>query len=228
MSTIADVRFTHENGALAHTLETLSDVEANVIRETGTEPERSRYFIRFDGPDPETVRAVLENDYTVSRAAPVSESRERRVWSVEFAQETKLLNPLVTRENGFVVHARVVSETEGACWHERWLLPNHEALSRIWQHALEEAFHFEILDFKPWEGTLSTHAVTEVLTEEQRETLLLAYERGYFTEPRETDLETLGAELDVSPSAVAGRLKRGMKLLIEETLLVGDSETYKA
>jgi predicted DNA binding protein len=54
--------------------------------------------------------------------------------------------------------------------------------------------------------------------------LTLAYEHVYFTEPRETDLEELAELLDLSPSAVAGRLKRGMKLLIEETFIAHDQE----
>lgn len=221
MSTITEVQFTHENGALAHTLNELPEVDIKVLRETSTEPAQNTYFIRFDHTEPADVRAVLESDHTVRDVSPHSESETRQVWRVEFAAETKLLNPHVTNEGGCVLHARSSTVTDERCgWHERWLLPDHEALQTIWREARAEGFEFEILHFHPWDGTLSEYTATNVLTEQQREALALAYENGYFRDPSETDLEELAAELEVSPSAVAGRLKRGTKLLVEEALIV--------
>lgn len=225
MSIVTEVRFAHEDGALARTLNELSDTDIKVIRETSTEPGQSIYFIRFDHGQPSEIRSVLEADHTVCTLNPLSASGPRQVWRVKFTDEATLLNPVVTSEGGFVLHARSSRITDDQWgWHERWLLPDHESLHTIWQHAREEGFEFEILQFHPWDGTLSEHTGAQTLTEQQRVTLALAYERGYFTEPRETDLEALADELGRSPSAVAGRLKRGMKLLIGETLIVDQPE----
>jgi hypothetical protein len=56
------------------------------------------------------------------------------------------------------------------------------------------------------------------LTDAQREALLLAYERGYFEEPRQTSLAELAAELDISRQALASRLRRGHERLIRSAL----------
>lgn len=56
------------------------------------------------------------------------------------------------------------------------------------------------------------------LTDEQREALLLALERGYFEQPRRTSLEGLAETLGISRQAVAGRLRRGQRNLLENTL----------
>jgi predicted DNA binding protein len=56
------------------------------------------------------------------------------------------------------------------------------------------------------------------LTEGQREVLLLAYERGYFDEPREASLEDLASVLGVSRQAVAARLRRAHRNLVGNTL----------
>jgi predicted DNA binding protein len=56
------------------------------------------------------------------------------------------------------------------------------------------------------------------LTEAQREALILAYERGYFNSPRETTLEAIADELDISQQAVGSRLRRGTRRLIEQVL----------
>jgi len=225
MSTIAEIQFAHEQGALAYTLNELPDVDTKILRETSTERDGSEDFVRFDHGQPGEIRSVLEADHTVGDVSLLSESDSSQVWRVTFTADARLLNPLVTSEGGFVLHARGTAVIDGRWgWHERWLLPNHDALHTIWQQAREEGFEFEILQFHPWDGTFSEHTTAKTLTEQQRETLGLAYETGYFEEPREADMDDLAEELDVSPSAVSGRLKRGMKLLIEDTFMLDRSE----
>ena len=222
MSTIADVRFAHEEGALAHTFTELPEADAAVIRETSTEP--LHYFIRFEHHRADDVRAALEQDRTVSTVTPISTSGTRQVWGVQFASEARLLNPLVTNEGGFVLYARRSTPAKSPSgWRERWFLPGHETLYSIWQRARKAEFEFEILHFHSLDGAVSEYSAAQALTQEQRDALALAYERGDFTEPRETSLDALADELELSPSAVAGRLKRGMKLLIEESLAVNES-----
>ena len=56
------------------------------------------------------------------------------------------------------------------------------------------------------------------LTAPQREALLLAYEMGYFDEPRTATLSDVADELGISRQAVANRLRRGHRTLIRQTL----------
>ena len=69
------------------------------------------------------------------------------------------------------------------------------------------------------------HALTPIemgteqgLTDLQRQTLVLAYERGYFNSPRDVTMTDLGDELGISQQAVASRLRRGIKGVLGETL----------
>lgn len=57
------------------------------------------------------------------------------------------------------------------------------------------------------------------LTDAQREALRLAYERGYFDSPRTTTLAEIADELDISRQALADRLRRGHRRLLENTLI---------
>lgn len=57
------------------------------------------------------------------------------------------------------------------------------------------------------------------LTEKQREALVLAYERGYFNSPRERAMADVAAELGISQQALASRLRRGNRRLIEQSLV---------
>ena len=225
MATITEIQFAHEDGALADTLRDLPDLDATVVRETSTDPQRNRYFLRLDYDGPEEMQAVLERDHTVREATPMPEFEDRDLWAIEFARETKLLGPQVTRHGGFVVDARSSAPgSDRRGWHERWLLPDRQAVHEIWQFARDEEFAFEVLDLRKQGSVDTTYPAGDALTDEQRTALLAEYEQGYFTEPRETSLEDLADSLDHSPSAVGGRLKRGMKSLIGGTLVVDRSE----
>lgn len=61
------------------------------------------------------------------------------------------------------------------------------------------------------------------LTEKQREALVLAYELGYFNSPRESRLENVAGELGISQQALASRLRRGNRRLIEQVLVESHS-----
>lgn len=57
-----------------------------------------------------------------------------------------------------------------------------------------------------------------LLTAKQREVLLEALDEGYFDAPRRATQADLAEEFDVSRRAVAERLRRGMRNVLEETL----------
>lgn len=63
-----------------------------------------------------------------------------------------------------------------------------------------------------------TEPATSELTAPQHEALLLAYEMGYFDEPRAATLEDIAAQLDISRQAVANRLRRGYRALIRQAV----------
>lgn len=56
------------------------------------------------------------------------------------------------------------------------------------------------------------------LTDEQREALVLAYERGYYATPSETTLEEMASDLGITGQSLGSRLNRGVHRLIASTL----------
>lgn len=56
------------------------------------------------------------------------------------------------------------------------------------------------------------------LTDDQREALSLAYERGYFDEPRGVAIEDLAADVGISRQAFSGRLRRGTRTLVADAI----------
>lgn len=225
MVIVTEVRFAHEDGVLTATFSRLSDLDATVVRETSTDPGQTVYVLRFEYDGPADIRQVLAEDPTVRNVEPMSGFETQKLWAVEFTSDAKFLNPEVTGEDGFVLDARSSNAGEQPRgWHEHWLLPDREALHDIWQYAREEAFEFEVLAFRNQGRTDPEYPGPTAPTDEQREALVAAYEQGYFVEPRETSLEELADSLDLSPTAVGGRLRRGMKALIGMTVVVDSPE----
>lgn len=65
------------------------------------------------------------------------------------------------------------------------------------------------------------------LTPAQRETLITAYEEGYYANPRETTQQELGEHFNITSRAVSDRLRRGTASLIANTLLSAPMPTTK-
>lgn len=228
MALITEVRFAHERGALADTLTALPGLEVTVSRDARTDPGQSVYLIQFEDHSFDAVQGVLAEDRTVNEVRKMPGFEERHLLGIEFSPGAKLLNPEVTRRDGFVLeaHSAGARPADGGPrgWHERWLLPDGEALHDVWKHARDEGFEFEVLELRQHGRSGPYFRGSSALTEQQREALLAAYEHGYFTEPRETSLEELAEVLGISPTAVGGRLRRGMKSLIGMTLVVDQGE----
>lgn len=218
MTVITKIFFSHPDMALSHTIETLDSVDIRILPEVGTDPEHNMYFILIEGSVPETFHEILEQDHTVDVAEPVSEYDDQQVYGIVFAAEAKLLAPAVTRAGGISLEATCSNEG----WVERWQLPNREALTTVWEVAREESFRFDVLELYHVDDNRFDDGFG--LTPEQRETLVMAYLNGYFSEPRDISLVELAAELDVSPAAASGRLRRGLETLVGVTLIDYDDE----
>ncbi|MFA9416470.1 helix-turn-helix domain-containing protein [Natrinema sp. HArc-T2] len=98
---------------------------------------------------------------------------------------------------------------------------------RFLDHDKLSSFHNFIIEHDLPIHIDKTYTLTETterghrfdLSQEQREALVLATRRGYFATPRETSLEDLTEELDISEQAVSNRIRRGNEKILEQVLL---------
>ncbi|WP_266075339.1 helix-turn-helix domain-containing protein [Haladaptatus caseinilyticus] len=128
----------------------------------------------------------------------------RAVWNDEisgFVQGIEEADATVMEANGTV---------DGWTFHLRF--PGQEQMSVFQSFCRREDVPIEIHRVY----SLQEMAVQQLgdLTPAQQETLITAYEEGYFERPRDITLEELADELKISPQAVGGRLRRGFANLI--------------
>ena len=57
------------------------------------------------------------------------------------------------------------------------------------------------------------------LTPEQRETLLMAVEKGYFSVPRKTKLEEIAEAVGITQQAASERVRRGAETVLRKSLI---------
>ena len=218
MAVVATVRFANPAGALHDTLEALPEVSVRVLRDASTDPEHVASVFMFDGVELDRLERILGEDRSVEQTHPMPNYEGMHVFGITFTSDTELLAPAVTRHKGFSLEARRSDPETGLHgWWERWLFSKRNGLNAVWEEARERGFQFDILSINQFHPEGS--AVTGGLTDEQRETLLFAYDRGYFEEPRNTSLEELAEEMDLSSTAVGGRIRRGVNQLVEATVV---------
>jgi len=209
---------THPEMALVQTIRSLPNADVGVVSDAGTDPQHDVHCFWVEADDFEAFEAALDADTTVASFSAVAGTEERRTYQIEYSDEAKLVTPVVTAAGGLVAESR--SHADG--WVLQLQLQDRETLYELDAFAEDADMRFEVLE-------LHEAADGEVesgfgLTEPQVEALVSAYVQGYYDEPREATLETLADLLDISQTAVSGRLRRGSAALIEETLVDGDDE----
>jgi predicted DNA binding protein len=211
MSLLAIVHIAHPDLALSPTIRENPNAVIRVMPQAATDPETGLFFF-FVENDSESVESVFERDHTVAEWQTVADSESGSVYQLQHTPETILLSPKTFELGGLMREA--TSDATG--WTVRLQFTDREALSELWEFCENEDISFELqrmFRHQPWDVSNLT-----ALTDPQLNTLLTAYEEGYFNEPREISLEGLAEILDISPTAVGGRIRRGTAALIETTL----------
>lgn len=211
----------HDDLALAHTIRSVPDVDIGVVSDAGTDPEHDVYFFWIAAPDFAAVEEALAADHTVADFTLIVETDDRRTYRIEYSDAAKLLTPGIVKVGGITEESR--SHLNG--WRLHLKLQDHDALFALDEWADEQGIRLDVLELQQREVTEDRPEFG--LTESQREALVGAFVQGYYDEPRTASLEELAALLDISPTAVSGRLRRGSARLIEAVLLDDDPENAR-
>jgi len=212
MSITVTFHVEHERLALVYTLTQLEEIDIEVVTQGTTDPGSSEFPFLVEYADRERLEETFEADPTVEEYRLVEWSDDTGVYYIEHTDETKLVSTAVSNANGFLVH----TESERNGWLVRVRLPDRTALNAVWEYTIDNDIRIDIVGIHNNDTTGSGGSYG--LTHEQRTALLMAYEKGYFVEPREMSLDELASELELSSTAMSGRLRRGMRNLIAATL----------
>lgn len=219
MSTIAEIEIPSSEFALRETFRALPELDFEVERVVAHDHDRVMPFVWVEstGADVEEVERVLADDPSVDNVRVLDDFGSRFLLQMDWISDIPLVHAIID-EGATILSAH---GTENA-WVLRVLFPERDSLSNTHQRAVDEGLSMEVLNIYGLEN--NRHAKFG-LTEEQHETLLEAFERGYFSVPREITLNEFADELDVSHQALSERLRRAHYNLIENGLVIGPDVT---
>jgi hypothetical protein len=207
MSVIAEYVLGPAKLTLAETLAAV-DVRLAVERTVGTDPTEPVLFVWVEG-DVESFDAALAADPTVTEPTLLSSSGSKRLYRLQLTGEVPVVTyPEIVRLGG----RRLETRYEGGWWHARTRFPDLAAFEAYAAYLEAHGVEHRVVRRYAADGS---DREFDGLTDAQRETLALAYRRGYFSVPREVTAAELADELGVSNQAVSERLRRGYARLVE-------------
>jgi len=214
----AVVRVEHPDIVLTETVAHDRTSKVKSVSEAGTDPTSGKFFYRIESADFCQFEDGLRSDNTVGEFERVIETRDgEAIYSFEYTDEAKILSPVISTANGVILEM----ENEGQAWILTVWMPERTNLIQLWDYARQNQIDIDLLRVNEYASLGTTDGG---LTNSQREALLVAFEMGYFEEPRTATLGEVAADLDISQPAASGLLRRGIKRLVVSSLL-DDSET---
>ena len=160
---------------------------------------------------PDRREADLRDHPSVASVDPVSERDARSVFRVAWT-DVPIHGISFDDVDGNLL--RAVGEANE--WSLAILFDGQGSLTSFWEMVRETGLPVtvETVETSP----AYPESAADSLSQQQRETLRRAADRGYYDIPRGCTVAELGAEFDVSDQAISERLRRGTKLLIERSL----------
>ncbi|MEF8839218.1 MAG: helix-turn-helix domain-containing protein [Haloarculaceae archaeon] len=209
----ADLRVQHPDLVLTDALRHDGTATVRPASESAAESESGTYVYTVTSSDFERFEAGLRDDPTIADFERVIHTAEEdsAIYSLQYTNEAILFSPAVSASNGVVLEM----ENDGTSWLMTVWLPDRQELSDTWEYAEQNDIDLELQRITDYTDVV---APGDGLTDSQQEALLVAYEAGYFEEPRDASLDDVADELGISQPAAGGLLRRGVRRLVQTTL----------
>lgn len=211
MSAIVKFTINKEDFALGRALAGAGDVhielEAIVPTGNGIIP-----FFWVINPDVEGLEVSVADSTYVKNLVRLDTLADRALYKVEWTSEYEELM------GGFVTTEGAILEASGdETWKFTLRFADHDHVGQFYNYCTEREIpvhidHVYTLTEEGLRGRMFG------LTNEQREAIVLALEWGYFTIPRDVEMEALADELGISQQAFSERLWRGLEKVLANIL----------
>jgi predicted DNA binding protein len=174
----------------------------------------AKHLFWASGGDFDVFEAALETDPTIEQYRRLADSRDRQLYRVTYTNEGR---QQLTYPKAFefdIIY--LVATTTYKRTRIRARFPDRTIL-KVYRKACEDRgvpFQLRRLHQEDHDSSASQYG----LTSRQQRVLMRAHEQGYFNDPRDTTLEELAGEFDISPSALGRQLRRAEDALIKRTI----------
>lgn len=156
----------------------------------------------------------------VDEFAALDRQDERTLYRLDWTCEAAGMIAAIKESEAAVVRARSESD-----WTFQLRFPDEDRLSQFHERCSEAdvPIRIERINRSTGEPDLDHR---HGLSSAQREALVVALERGYFATPSEVSLQELAAEFDISHQALSSRIRRGLEVVLSDTLQTPVTEEH--
>ncbi|MFD1687099.1 helix-turn-helix domain-containing protein [Halobellus litoreus] len=209
----AVVRVEHPDIVLTKTVTYDNSSKVKPVSEAGTDPKSGRFLYYVESSDFYRFEEGLRDDRTISEFERVIETTDQRaIYRFEYTAEAKTFSPVISMANGVALDM----ENESNAWIITVWMPERKKLVDLWDYAQANDVDIDLLRVNEY-ASIGTSSAG--LTESQREALLVAFEMGYFEDPRDVTLGGVADTLGISQPAASGLLRRGISRLILSSIV---------
>jgi len=168
-----------------------------------------KFVFTARGADFDAFGQALRADPTVSAFTVLEQFPDAAYYIVTYAEDATLEGTYHVALEHDILYTDI--DLRDGEYSVRARVPDRDALTALREHcrANDIPFRLERLYREETDGDAT------VLTGPQAEAINCAYDQGYFDTPRQTTLDRIATELGISRQALADRLRRGYKRLIE-------------
>jgi hypothetical protein len=173
------------------------------------------------GDDFRTFERSMDTDSTIREYNCLTEFQDRRLYRITPSEEGEEVFTYSVMTEQDIVSLHEIGDYEGFTIRARF--PGRDALRAYRDFCREKDLTFQLQNLYPEEQYVAEGEIHDLygLTTPQREVLQTSLERGYFAIPRQTTLDEIADELDVSVQAVSTRLRRALQTLLQNTIANG-------
>jgi hypothetical protein len=202
-----------DSPVLETSIERAAEVDVTLEQQTTIDSAHD-LTIWAGGDDLDTFEDGLDADETVSRWVAVGGTDTRKLYRTRLTDEASSSINYHHWTDGKAVFLSAGRDVGG--WTVDAYFPERSVLQQFAAGCEANGVQFDLLEVSDADDLQDTQQFG--LSDVQADTLLTALDRGYYSVPRQVNLEELAAPLDVSHQAVSERLRRGVGSLIENTV----------
>jgi len=209
---IATYQLDHEAVALEQAFEEVQMMQFEAERIAAHSTEWTMPCLWASSSESTPIREALEGDPSVKAIVDETEFGDENYYQVEWSEAVqKRINAYVDK-SGSIIKASATPDG----WLLRIRFADREQFDTFRENLSDQGYSYRLLELRdPDQPRVSISG----LTERQRETLVAAWQNGYFNIPRDISSTELAEELDISHQTLSELLRRGMEKIIKSQLV---------
>lgn len=214
MSIIAEFTVNSEDFALHNSMTAAPDMIVEIERVVATLHDRIMPYFWVSGGEQSEFEAAFRADDTVQNITEIDAVEGARLYRAEWTDNVESIVYAYV-EIGATILRAIGRETQ---WELRMRFDDQRKLTDFREYCAEKGVKFELNSLKEQEQPMASAQYD--LTPTQRDTLLAAFDAGYYEIPQEVTMSELADDFGISQQALSKRFHEGHKNLIRSTLTI--------